>query len=285
MLFTNKINNLYIINGLARSGNHLFITWLLSSFDENSTCYLNNVKLNKINFFDNININKLIKKSLISSDNNLGEKIDDNIKKNLMLRNNSIKFIKRDNNINNLILSVENQNLEMLYEIEKKFPLANKVYKIIIIRDLLNLLSSRIESEKVLEIKPNNNYYQTDKITIDYWLNNIKSINDNNFIVFNYNKFICLPEFKNNLAKQLNIKNNNLKITFNKFGITKGSSFKDSLNKTDYFLRWKHYLDNDLIKHIMADEKLLKIICDNFLLCISANEDDKITICNNQLVV
>lgn len=284
MLFTNKINNLYIINGLARSGNHLFITWLLSSFDMKTTCYLNNVKLNKFNFFsDNIDIKKLIKKCLITSDNNLGEKIDDNIKKNLLSTKKCIKFIKKNQNIENLILSVENQNLETIYDIQNKFFNVNKIYKIIILRDLLNLFASRIESEKKFTNLDNNIYYRTDNITIDYWLNNIKAINDDNFIVYNYNKFLCVPDFKDNLAKQLNINNNNLKITFNKFGLTKGSSFKqDSLNITDYFLRWKKYLDNDLIKLILDNNNLLDIICKNFYLCIS---DNKITICNNDLII
>ena len=44
MFYKNHIEKIYIINGLARSGNHLFITWLISTFNDNEVYYLNNIK-------------------------------------------------------------------------------------------------------------------------------------------------------------------------------------------------------------------------------------------------
>ena len=45
MFYEKSIEKIYIINGLARSGNHLFISWLISSFNDNEVYYLNNIKI------------------------------------------------------------------------------------------------------------------------------------------------------------------------------------------------------------------------------------------------
>ena len=44
MFYENHIEKIYKIKGLARSGNHLFINWLLTTFNNNEVYYLNNIK-------------------------------------------------------------------------------------------------------------------------------------------------------------------------------------------------------------------------------------------------
>ena len=63
MFYEKSIEKIYIINGLARSGNHLFISWLISSFNDNEVYYLNNIKINQDGIVGNknLNIDKILK--------------------------------------------------------------------------------------------------------------------------------------------------------------------------------------------------------------------------------
>ena len=86
MFYNNYIEKIYIINGLARSGNHLFITWLISTFNKNEVYYLNNIKFYQYGLIGNkkLNIEKIQKYHTITNDNKYGLKIDKSIRKNLV---------------------------------------------------------------------------------------------------------------------------------------------------------------------------------------------------------
>lgn len=279
MFYKNDIEKIYIINGLARSGNHLFISWLISTFNENEVYYLNNIKIGQHGLFGDkkLNIEKIKKYHTITNDNKYGLKIDKSIRKNLVSTQKMNDFLHNKKSIKILIFSIENKKINKIDWLNDLFINTKKVYKVIVIRDILNLFSSRIQSEKKLEIKKN--HYMTDKITIDWWMDNYSYIKNKKYIVFNYNKFLCYTVSRKSLANKLNIDYNKAKITLNLFGLTSGSSFENNItNKSDYFMRWTKYKNNPLIKSLLNDDKIIKILCKDFSMCLNFNKK-KIKIC------
>lgn len=279
MFYKNYIEKIYIINGLARSGNHLFITWLISTFNDNEVYYLNNIKPSYYGLINNqkANIDIISKYHTITNDNKYGLKIDKDIRKKLVRKKDMNKFLYGKKKIKILVISMENKKIEKIDLLSKIFINFEKIYKCIIIRDILNLFSSRIESEK--KITTINDYYETNKITIEYWLDNYYNIKNNDYIVFNYNNFLCYANSKKALAKKLDIDYNRSKITLNLFGLTSGSSFQNKItNKSDYFMRWTKYKNNPLIIKLLNNEKIMKILCKDFSMCLNIN-DKKIKIC------
>lgn len=278
MFYENHIEKIYIINGLARSGNHLFITWLLSTFNNNEVYYLNNIKPSYYGLISNknIDINMISKYHAITNDNKYGLKINKTIRKKLVGTKDMNKFLYNKQKIKILIISMENKKTEKINMLSKIFINYNHIYNCIVIRDILNLFSSRIQSEKKLI---NKNYYETDKITIEYWLDNYNNIKNNIYIVFNYNNFLCYTVSRKSLAKKLDIEYKKAKITLNLFGLTSGSSFKNNItNKSDYFMRWTKYKDNPLIKSLILDDEIMKILCKDFSMCLNFDKK-KIKIC------
>tara|TARA_B100000242_G_scaffold282063_1_gene242997 strand:+ start:832 stop:1689 length:858 start_codon:yes stop_codon:yes gene_type:complete len=280
MFYENHIEKIYIINGLARSGNHLFITWLLSTFNNNEVYYLNNIKPSHYGLISkkNIDINIILKYHAVTNDNKYGLKIDKTIRKKLVGIKDMIKFLYKKKKIKILIISMENKKINKINMLSNIFIKYNHIYKCIVIRDILNLFSSRIQSEKKLI---NKKYYETDKITIEYWLDNYNNIKKHNYIVFNYNKFLCYTVSRKSLANKLNIDYNKAKITLNLFGLTSGSSFTNNItNKSDYFMRWTKFKNNPLIKSLIQDNKIINILCKDFSMCLNFDKK-KIKICKN----
>ena len=282
MFYTNYIQRIYIINGLARSGNHLFISWLISSFSLNEVYYINNIKptLYQIGTI-NQDTNIIKKYHTVTNDNKYGLKLDKDVRKNLVSKNDMNLFLDGKKNINILIISVENKFTDKINTISTIFTKYEKLYKCIVIRDILNLFSSRIESEKLLSkitFKKYNKYNKnnkpirplTDEITTEYWLDAYRNINNKNYIVFNYNKFVCNTITRKVLAKKLNIDYDKALITLNLYGLTAGSSFKNTItNNSDYFMRWIKNKDNPLIKSLINNDKIIKILCKDFSTCLN----------------
>ncbi len=289
-IFDTEIEELYLINGLSRSGNHLFISWLISSFLPGETYFLNNISnIRRIENPKELDL-KLLTISCIASSNNpsdQGSKFDENIRKNLVSYQETVDLLLgKKKKINKLILSIENNFTDMLDFYQQRFKRARKVYKIIIIRDILNLLASRFEAERELvkEIKKNRpefawHTYETDIVTVGYWVNNVLEpyIKKNQYIIFNYNKFILHETFRKNLALQLNIVYERTKIK--NTGFLKGTSFKNKNQKDifKYFFRWLKYLDDKLMRFLLEDKTILQWLCKYFDLCIeSKNQTIKI---------
>jgi len=280
MFYNDKIERLYVVNGLARSGNHLFLSWLISGFDGDQVYYLNNIKPTYHGLIGNkkLNLERIINYHTVCSDNKYGQKLNNNININLVKQRDMNDFLmgKSKKKIKVLILSMENKKVKRIDQIAGLFKNTNKIYKCIVLRDILNLFSSRIESEKALDRKEN--YYETDKETIRYWIDNYEHIAEKKYVVFNYNKFLCFDSSRKLLSKKLNLNYKKTKITFNKYGLTQGSSFKDEgkKDKTLYFLRWIKNKDNELIKYLLNDEIILSILCEDFSMCL--NLDKKIAL-------
>ncbi len=285
MFFNSEIDKVYLINGLSRSGNHLFITWLLSSFEISDTVYfLNNVypKSDFSLYNDSvINVPKLMKFRVATRDKgNQGEYINHEIRHKLASKQQTLYFLQgKIKKAKVLIISIENNFVDILDFFEKRFTNTKKIYKIIIIRDVLNLFSSRFEAEQkvIKNIKKSDpnflwHTYETDLLTFGYYVNNLFSTFNKNYITFNYNNFVLENNFRKELAKKLNIDYNKTLITHSKF--LTGSSFKNNENDNDvykYFMRWYNYKDNKLIKFFMDNKELMDLMCKIFNFCFEDN--------------
>ncbi len=288
MFYQTEFEKVYLINGLSRSGNHLFIAWLISSFQDHEVYYLNNVYPKKhIGLYNSkkINIEHLLKQSVATCDgNDEGLSFDNEIILNkLVYKNDMIKLLEgKVKKAKILIISIENNFVDILDIVGKKFINAKKIYKIIIMRDLFNLMASRFEAEsKIIQNITKNikdfkwHQYNTDIITFGYWINNYINMFNKNYISYNYNKFVLDIEHRKELSKLLDIDYDKTLITHPKF--LRGSSFKNN-NNTDvykYFMRWYSYKDHPLIHFFMNNQELKDVMCNDFYFCL---EDHNIKI-------
>ena len=275
MFYNKKINRLYLINGLARSGNHLFISWLISGITAkpHEIFYLNNIKPTFYGLLGSkqLNFNKIFKYHSVCSDNKYGKKINKDIREKLAKQSDMSDFLKGKKKINVLIMSMENKKVDKLDLVGDIFNNTRKIYKCIVIRDILNLISSRIKSEEVLHRVQI--YYSTDEVTVDYWLNNHKEGKNKKYITFNYNKFVCYAVSRRALAKKLGLKYKNTLITLNNFGLTAGSSFdEETTDKTDYMLRWLKIKNHKLILYVLANKEIIKILEKSFSMKFNKNK-------------
>ena len=282
------VNKLYVINGLSRSGNHLFISWLISGINDNNIVYFNNIKPTRLGFIEHEERGKeplhkqlIINKYVITKDNVRKCKFDDFITKKLattkmckLLLDNKLK------KVNTMIISIENKTSLIYDKIISIFPNCKQTYPIMIIRDYLNLIASRLESEKKLTspLPADSIYYFTDNETIKWWIENYEYTKQKNTITFNYNKFICYNKEKKSLAKKLDIDYKKAKVTENKFGLLGfGTSFPN-MDKTlkNYFSRYLIFINHPLISAALKNQELLNIIKNDFCLEIINDKINKI---------
>ena len=152
-LFDIKSKNYYFVNGLRRSGNHLFISWVISNYKK--VLYINDVNSKPI--LDSSLHEKEIKDKIIYRESN---QFHDNINKNLLS--------KKDNwnEIDCFIFSMEDKKLDVFYKTIKHFKVKTKNhYTVLIIRDLLNTIGSRLEAEKSLT----RDLFTVDEYVINIW--------------------------------------------------------------------------------------------------------------------
>lgn len=273
-----RIKNLYLVVGLARSGNHLFISWLLSALKFKNIIFFNNMKSYEFypqndEMFNEIEIKKTIIQYRAITQDDKSFKFDKKLVSKLPKKEYVKNFLdQKIDEIDCLIISFENQKSTIFNLIEKKFKRVDTFYKILIIRDLLNLTSSKIETKNLNKY----NYYDMLDVT-DIWLeHNKQTVTD---IVFNYNNFLCDIDYQKCLCKKLDIEYNNTFITTNKFGRTRGSSFKKEVEEIyDYLLRFTKFLNHPLIKKILNNKEIVDIICSKYNICI---EKDNIFLCSN----
>lgn len=235
-----QFDNIYIVSGLQRSGNHIFIKIIIESLN-NKVFFINdihkNTNIHKDNLFHSFIFNGHYLSKNINNLININEVNDTNIKKDLLISTEEY-FIK---DIQKLYNHFHNKNIK----------------KIFIMRDLLNLTASRLQF-----MKNNNNTgfpMFTDKLFIQNWLDYFYYIQNNKYIFcLNYNKFILIK--KKYITKQLkNIGiNYNDNIIFNHTLFGKGSSFNN--DKQNYLMRYKKYIHNKQIQYIIHNQKIKKIL-------------------------
>ncbi len=272
-MYNCDFDKIYLINGLSRSGNHLFITWLISAFEDNSVYFLNNVYPKQhLSIYSNnqLNIDTLMKNSVATIDgDDQGKYIEEeDIRKKLVKKEDMKNMLEgKIKKAQVLILSIENNFVNILDMVGALFKKYNHMFKVIILRDVLNLFASRFEAETKLikNIKKNDpdfkwHIYETDIITFGYYINNLMEYNKPNYISYLYNQFIMDENYKKNLAHMLQIDYNKAMVTKSKF--LKGSSFQNNANETieKYFMRWYLYRNNKYIQFFMNDDYLMKLM-------------------------
>lgn len=250
-IFRKKAKKIYLVNGLRRSGNHLFLGYLISGLKE-KTYFLNNIASHTLS-------TGLIKDYRTNQSNLFDYLISKNIK--------NLNKIYYDDNFN-LVFSIEDKNVKkmnMFYDILKSRK--NKVFKIIVIRDIYNTMSSRLKKADWNK--------QVDDGTINYWNDLYKESEKKDIITFNYNKFICDKyNYREKLNKSLSLKNPIISIS----KASGGSSFSQgkliSQDKKSYFTRFENFKNNEIIKKLLKDKEMLKITKKDFYLDIKKNKID-----------
>lgn len=217
-----------IINfGIARSGIHVYILWLI-----NNNC--------KVLFYNNIINHKNLKDRIIT-------------KKDTRIQNLKNKLVNEDVPYNLKIFSFESQiiNDNFLNELRIDNILNNKTKLTVCIRNPYNNFASILEyinnngtSKVVHNLKDN---------FIKYWIEYSNFIIKNRPIFIIYDKFILDSEYRKNTAKKIGITLINNNLLKSNFG--NGSSFKKNEN---YLKRYDKYKNNNLMKELKKNLKINK---------------------------
>ena len=251
-LFDIQSEYYYFVNGLRRSGNHLFISWIISNYKK--VLYINDVNSKPIcnpSFH-----NKEISDKVIYRESN---QFHSNINKNLLSKNDAWT------DIDCFIFSMEDKKTDVFYKTIKYFKTESKnCYTVLIIRDILNTIASRLEAAKTQK----KDLFLVDSYVTDLW-NEIYC--DKRSIKFNYNKFILNPDnYRVELGFRLNLTklSNNVLNRVPQFGL--GSSFApNSLNRSkiiDLLNRYKKYQNNEIFESILEDHATIKILETDFMI-------------------
>lgn len=218
----------YFILGIRRSGNHMFINFLLENY--NKILYYNNIDTNILN-------NHLIKtNSTIIGDINLSQKLVNNINENPECIIFSFEDIS--------ITAFQNYTIK----IKKLFPLT-EIKSIIILRDLLNCISSRLK-------RNNNIIAPVNERIINLWKEHFYT---NNYIKIYYNLFISSESYRQSIGNILNLNYINEVNSIPQF--FSGSSFETDVTIkqpiANYLTRYQEFLDNNLIKELLQQKNLI----------------------------
>lgn len=215
-----------IINfGIARSGIHVYILWLI-----NNNC--------KVLFYNNILDHKNLKNRIISNEDT-------------RIQNIKNKFVNENDKYNLKIFSFESQiiNNNYLNELKINNILNNKTKLTISIRNPFNNFASILEyinnngSSKVVHNLKNN--------FAEYWIKYSNFIIKNKPIFIIYDKFILDDEYRKKIAEKIGLKLIDNHLLKSNFG--GGSSFKNNIN---YLNRYDKYKNNELMKNIKNNIKI-----------------------------
>ncbi len=271
MIFNAKIENIYLLCGLALSGQNVFINWFLSLINENDTVYFfNNINnISEFNINDNLNHYEVLKNKIINKGKYITNQNNyDKLAKELQY----FYFLEgKIKNIKYLVIFIDDNPVSVLDILGKKFKNYNNLYKIICIRDIFNLFSERIHYNTI-----NNGTYDYNMKTYGLYTNNLFSTKNNNYITFNLNKFLLESTFRKNLAFQLNLNYNTTRTSSINF-ITNSNfknidSDKDDLHKIQkYFMVWYYYKDNQFINYMIYNKSILYFMCSFFNFCFEDN--------------
>ena len=231
-----KIDNVFIICELKGIPNNNLIKMILSKqnypvllINNTSILQIKNTKLYENDYY--------YKNIIFNDDYFFGDKEIDNklISKKDLLKITKTKYVKT------VILNLQDKTIKDINYLYKSNLLKAKKKKILFnMIDPLNTIAYRLfinnnDSNKII----------TDKFTIKFWLDYWNYIINNKYVIFiNYNKLILQKNYKTTTL-------------INKKYINK--------NSFDYKL-WNKYTNNNLIKYIKSNKKLINIIKNNFIL-------------------
>lgn len=243
-----SINNIIIISGLQRSGNHLFIKLLIESLDKKVVFINDFKKKNKpnINLFN----------GLIFDGHYLSKNINNLIE---------LKDLEKKK-IDYLVISTEEYFIDEIEKLYNYFgKTKTKIKKVFIMRDLLNLTASRLEFMKNFE----RGYpMYTDQMFINNWLDYFNYTKREDIITLNYNEFMIkkdsyiIKKFEKLDIVYKHKHKQDIKITHTLFG--KGSSF--SKKNTNYLERYKLFKNHKTIKKILKNKDIKRILKEHFFI-------------------
>ena len=145
----------------------------------------------------------------------------------------------------------------------------SKYFKAIVIRDLLNLMGSRLEGIKNLK---NDNRttksLKVDRYVIDVWMN---MNNDKKSVLFNYNKFILnIGNYRDDIGKKINLPTLSddvlLKVPQFFFGSSFNPNSQSRAKINDLLNRYKSHQNNKFILEIVNNENLMSILSKDYLI-------------------
>ena len=264
-LFDIKSKNYYFVNGLRRSGNHFFISWIISNYKR--VLFINDVNCKPI--IDKKYHLKELETKICYKENNY---FVDSINNNLISNREDIFTI---DDIDCLIFSMEDKTDETFYKTIKYFNKiihkrpVSKYFKAIVIRDLLNLMGSRLEGIKNLK---NDNRttksLKVDRYVIDVWMN---MNNDKKSVLFNYNKFILnIGNYRDDIGKKINLPTLSddvlLKVPQFFFGSSFNPNSQSRAKINDLLNRYKSHQNNKFILEIVNNENLMSILSKDYLI-------------------
>lgn len=305
-----KFERIYLISGLRRSGNHLLLQLLNCVFDDNSILFINDFPSLMANdsenqeeqYYDFTN-EKKFKKALVNiSYGHSTFKCEQGQNTTKLMTPNTINNLKNESknwtikSKKILIMSFEDQYIFRMDMVENSLKShCTNIKKIIIIRDILNCFSSRIKAlcernknyqnidplfEKIVK---KGTYFKTDYTTLDIWKEHLyKSYyNNSEYIVFNYNIFLCDEDKKKELITKLDIKYNPELFKYTStFG--HGSSYDSVQTATNsiikYYSRFNEPIcDNNLkefFKNIFLDKQIINYLNEYFKMKILQIDDN-----------
>jgi len=309
-----QFDRIYLVSGLRRSGNHLLLQSIFCSCADQSVLFINDFpSLLGIQFTDEMIelqyrvflTHGLLRKACIMipySDSGKFNCGDGNANKLIPKTqiNNLEEYTKTWTTREKiLIISFEDQPISNMTRIKELFSKrANKIYEIIIIRDILNCFASRIkaccdrkkthiafdessEEYKISEsIHKKGGLFVTNTDTLTLWNNHLTHVNTGEYIVFNYNKIICSEEEKIALCRNLEIEYNPLHFaetsTFGS-GSSYGNSktiYVDSLLTRFSNIEFCEKYQEDLLISILGNEEIIRVLKDTFLLELTQDEQN-----------
>ncbi len=149
-IFDHPFKNVYVVNGLARSGNHLLLSWIISQISTGTVYYLNNVKPFRTRILpcDGAPCPPIsLANSIIDRTKAARKFIDPRIANRIATGPQYSRWLHegRIEHDATLIVSMEDRAASIHDRVADQFCNAGRIYKVVVMRDILNLLTSRIE--------------------------------------------------------------------------------------------------------------------------------------------
>lgn len=239
------------IFGLRRSGNHAIIAWIISSMPDNSVYFFNDITTNYEDSF---------KSRMTSYNDPLAGTI----------ANKLIRRPRGNDNKHCIITSYEDNELSIITDINKQIKTgqigkSKKIFNILIMRDLPNLLASRYQL-----YKSGNKYVEiTDGILRLYseYLNEFvspKLLNGDGqiFVPINYTKWNSDAKYRQDIAQQqLTIDitkcDNKAKMYYGGGSSFENVKIENKSSTNEFNTRYKLFTDDEKYKKIIEQNKKL----------------------------
>ena len=244
--------------GLRRTGNHMLISAIISTFNDNEVYYFNDIQNPERVFAGQIFGSYSTRRGLHNKDTRwcgtVAPKLVDESAyqvKELMKSDKKCFIHNYEDHQLNIVQRINTQN----------YGKSDKVFNILILRDPYNLIASRIKFMRT------NRVVRATKSTVNMWKQYAKeylgetNILGKNKIVVNYNKFVTDKDYQKEIIDKLGLNHDNLSLE-HIMGFGKGSSFtqqKPVTDKTEYHERWKQFVDDKLFISLTNDPELKRL--------------------------